>query len=746
MPANRIRIALLGLFASLSGTSAVHAQDPPPVTTVSEVRALTPEQAGRKLPVRLRGVVTVLSGWRSSFFFQDATAGISVDRTTDSPQLAAGQEVEISGVTDAGLFAPVILASDVKILGQSELPRTRLFDFSELAGGQLDSQWIGVRGIVRSAAAKPSWGRSVLFLTIDIGRGNLITARVHDFPTAGSENLVDAEVFLRGVCATAFNDKRQFVGLRLFVQNLTDLHIEKPAPPQPFSGPTTPISRLLQFSSQERATAIRQVKVRGTLIYQDVGHNLYIQSGPDGVFAHSEQTTTLPIGSELEVLGYPAAGSYSPVLDDALFRTTGNNMPIAPKSMRASDAIIVKDGFSSAPYDATLVQVRGRLLEHLASNDEDVLLLRDGQSILTVRLRNIQQGTRFSSPEGTLLGVTGVCNAKLDEYHEPQSFEILPRSSADIVVLEKASWWTRAHLAWTIALLSLLAITALGCMTIAHREQWTRQIEKSNVELTKEILAREQVQQELQRKTDELSLSNKELEQFAFVASHDLQEPLRMVANYIQLLGRRYKDKLDSDANDFINFAVEGAERMQALIRDLLIFSGIHSKKRPPTIVALSEILRLVVHNLSSAVAESGAKIEIDFLPEVLGDPSLLAQLFQNLLANAIKYRGECPPLIHVAVESQTGEWLLHIIDNGIGFESHEAERIFLIFQRLHTRQEYSGTGIGLALCKRIVEHSGGRIWATSTPGKGSIFHIALPRVPLNFNAERDLILQSNPS
>jgi signal transduction histidine kinase len=746
MSANRILIVLLGLFGSLNGILVSHAQETSTITTVNKVRALTPEQAGHKLPVRIHGVVTVLSGWKSSFFFQDSTAGISVDRTTDSAQLEAGQEVEISGVTGAGLFAPIILASDVKVLGKGEFPRTRLFDFSELAGGQQDSQWIGVRGVVRSATVRPSWGRSALFLTIDIGRGNLITARVHDFPGSGFENLVAAGVYLRGVCATEFNDKRQFVGLRLFVQNLADLHIEEPAPAQPFNGPTTPPSRLLQFSNHEGVTGIRRVKVRGTLIYQDVGHGLYIQSGPDGVFAHSKQTTTVPIGSELEVLGYPAVGSYSPVLDDAVFRSTGNNIPIASKPMRASDAIVVRDGFSSAPYDATLVQVRGRLIEHLVSSDEDVLLLRDGDSILTVRLRNRQEGTRFSPPEGTLLGVTGVCNARLDENHEPRSFEILPRSPADVVVLEKVSWWTRTHLIWTIALLGLLATTVVGCMTIVHREQWSRQMEKSNVQLTKEILAREQTQQELQRKTDELSLSNKDLDQFAFAASHDLQEPLRMIASYVQLLGSRYKDKLDSDANDFINFAVDGAERMQVLIRDLLAFSGINSKKRPLTIIKLNEILDMAVRNLSLAIAESGAKIEIDPLPEVLGDPSLLTQLFQNLLGNAIKYRGECPLLIHVALEPQMGEWLVHVIDNGIGFESRDAERIFLIFQRLHTRQEYSGTGIGLALCKRIVEHSGGRIWATSTPRKGSSFHVAFPRVPSEICLEDDLVLHTIPS
>jgi PAS domain S-box-containing protein len=515
MATNRIRALLLGLITGLTGASIAHAQDIVELTTVRQVRALTPVQAGRRLPVRIRGVVTVLSGWKSSFFFQDATAGISVDRTNDTPPLIAGLEVEIHGVTGAGLFAPIVLASDVKVLGKGTFPAAPTFDFSELASGRQDSQWIGVHGTVRSANVKQAWGRSVLFLTMDVGRGNLITVRVHDFPASGAEYLVAAQVSVRGVCGTVFNDKRQLVGLRMFVQNLTHVHIETPAPGDPFNGRASPLTSPLQFSNWEGAGAIPRVKVRGTLIYQDVGRGLYLQSGNDGLFVRSEQITKVPLGADLEVVGYPAAGSYSPSLVDAVFRTTGTTSTVPAKSIPASDALVVKDGFLSAPYDSMLVQVSGRLIEHLPGNDEDVLLLQNGGGILTVRLRNLQEGPNFSSLPGSLLRITGVGVAEVDEYHEIQSFEILARSPADIVMLEKASWWTRTHLIWAVALLGFLAIATLGCLVIVHREQRTIQIENTNVELKHEILAREHAQEELQCKTDELARSKTQLEQFA---------------------------------------------------------------------------------------------------------------------------------------------------------------------------------------------------------------------------------------
>jgi signal transduction histidine kinase len=228
--------------------------------------------------------------------------------------------------------------------------------------------------------------------------------------------------------------------------------------------------------------------------------------------------------------------------------------------------------------------------------------------------------------------------------------------------------------------------------------------------------------------TKDLERSNADLQQFAYVASHDLQEPLRTVASYCQLLQRRYQGKLDQDADEFISFAVEGASRMQQLINDLLQYSRVGTHGKPLTEIDGAKAASAALENLKIAIEEAGAAVTCDRLPVVVGDAIQLTQLFQNLVGNAIKFRGDRPIAVHVGIAEAGADWLFSVKDNGIGFDPKYAERIFVIFQRLHTRNEYPGTGMGLAICKKIVERHGGRIWAQSEPGIGSTFNFTLPK------------------
>ena len=226
---------------------------------------------------------------------------------------------------------------------------------------------------------------------------------------------------------------------------------------------------------------------------------------------------------------------------------------------------------------------------------------------------------------------------------------------------------------------------------------------------------------------EELRASNERLEQFAYAASHDLQEPLRMVSSYLQLLERRYADELDEDAEEFIGFAVDGAERMRGMIDGLLEYSRIETEGDPFEPTDLDAVLEDVREDLRLSIAEQDTEVTAGSLPTVEGDPSQLRQVFQNLLENAIEYSGDGPPRVHVTAEREDDRWLVSVSDDGIGIDPDDAERIFEVFQRLHTQDESLGTGIGLALCERIVERHGGEIWVDSEPGEGSTFSFTLP-------------------
>ena len=244
----------------------------------------------------------------------------------------------------------------------------------------------------------------------------------------------------------------------------------------------------------------------------------------------------------------------------------------------------------------------------------------------------------------------------------------------------------------------------------------------------RDISVRQKAEKHLVKTVGELKRSNDELQQFAYVSSHDLQEPLRMVSSYTQLLAKRYKGRLDSDADEFIAFAVDGCNRMQGLIQDLLTYSRAGTNGKELHEISGEDALRVALTNLRPTIEQSGAVVTHDSLPAVTTDAPQLTQVFQNLIGNAIKYRGHEVPQVHVSATNNGGdEWIFSVRDNGLGIDPQYFERIFIIFQRLHGREEFEGTGIGLAICKKILERLGGRIWVESQPEKGSTFYFALP-------------------
>ena len=255
----------------------------------------------------------------------------------------------------------------------------------------------------------------------------------------------------------------------------------------------------------------------------------------------------------------------------------------------------------------------------------------------------------------------------------------------------------------------------------------------SGVAFILDITERKKVEQKLKATLEDLQRSNTELEEFAYVASHDLQEPLRMVASFTQLLQKRYQDKLDDEANEFITFAVDGATRMQSLINDLLTYSRVGIKGASFSPTDMNVILEDVLTNIQQTTLEADAKITTDPLPVIIADKSQMAQILQNLISNAIKFRGKSSINIHVSGENQPDEWIFSVKDNGIGIDPKYFERIFIIFQRLHKRDEYEGTGIGLAVSKKIIQRHRGKIWVESELGKGSTFYFSIPKKKIRY-------------
>ncbi len=311
---------------------------------------------------------------------------------------------------------------------------------------------------------------------------------------------------------------------------------------------------------------------------------------------------------------------------------------------------------------------------------------------------------------------------KLPNWNGMESVEILRREGLDIPVMVVSG--------------SLGELTAVECIKRGAADYVLKDDLARLPESVRRAMREKQLREENKHGHDELARSNRDLEQFAYVASHDLQEPLRMVATYTQLLAERYQGKLDADADKYIHYAVDGALRMQVLVRDLLAFSRVGRQGTEMAKIDCNAVMETVLRNLQTAIHESGAQVICDELPAVTGDGSQLLQLWQNLIANAIKFRGAAPPVIRIAAKKKDRDWMFSVADNGIGIAAEHAEVVFDIFKRLHTRSEYPGSGIGLSICKKIVEHHGGRIWVESEPGHGCTFNFTLPAQPLAGKSE----------
>jgi len=393
--------------------------------------------------------------------------------------------------------------------------------------------------------------------------------------------------------------------------------------------------------------------------------------------------------------------------------------------------IITGEDSYLAPYQRGLNEVREGIAatrKLTADNLERQHSLDALEPIIAERLRELQERIQVRRDAGLAAGAAAVREGAGKEYMDQVRATISAMKSAEEGLLARRSSELDTSSRKTRAVLVLGELLAVVFLAIAgliihaemrNRRQAEEEVRKLNADLERKVAERTA---ELAERAKDLERSNMELQQFAYVASHDLQEPLRTIASFTQLLAKRYADKLDDKAREFIAFAVDGSKRMQTLINDLLSFSRVGTQGRSLVPVPADAVLNAVLKNLKRGIEESRAIITRDPLPVVLADELQLSQLLQNLIGNAIKFRREDTVKVHIAADRSATGWNISVRDNGIGVAPEHSERIFVIFQRLHTKTQYPGTGIGLAICKKIAERHGGRIWLEPTPGGGSTF------------------------
>lgn len=452
---SRLIVVAVWLLALVGIQSVRAAQtEEPKITTAAQLRRLSPAEAGRYFPVKLRGVVTFFDEGLFYRFIQDETAGIYFRGLTNGPNLEPGQLVELEGFAGPGEYAPIVEARQVRVVGRGSLPAAKPSTFEELSTGQEDSQFVEVVGIVRSV--EPAEWSPFFRLEVATGGGRLTTF-VRDLPVQNPDELVDSTVKMRGVCSTVFNRQRQLFAIRLMVPRAEDLTIEKAAPSERFAMPAQNIGSLLQFAPQ--GSYGHRVKVAGTVIYHQPGTALYVQNGPVGLFAESRQKTPLQVGDEVEVLGFPSQGQYTPFLQDALFQKSGSGTAPQPEAITCDEAL-------KGTHDCRLVRIEAKLLNRAQHSREQFLVLDSGNFIFHAYNEQHAGADPFAKIEnGSRVAVTGVCliepgNWRAGEDWRAKSFRLLLRSPADVVVLAAPPWWTLQRLLWMVAVLCLIVLGA----------------------------------------------------------------------------------------------------------------------------------------------------------------------------------------------------------------------------------------------------------------------------------------------
>jgi signal transduction histidine kinase len=648
----------------------------PTLTQVAQIRRLSLPEAERHYPVKLRGVVLDYSSL-PTLFISDQTGGIYV-RATTNETLIQGQLVEIEGVSDAGRFAPMVIPSQLRVVGEGELPLPRDVSYQRIASGVEDSQWVRVNGVVRSTAMqilKQKLRCPVLIVaTEDGGRLKVLINDYHGEPV---QSLIDAEVEATGIAESIYNGKRQLINVRLLAPGIKFIKVNRAAPPDVLTAPPRPVDSLRQFSPEKPSA--HRVGVQGVVTLQQIGTCIFIRDETGSIRVETQQRESVSPGDHVEVLGFPAVYDYAPVLEDAVFRRLDAGPPPQPLELTAKEA-------RQADHDADLICVDAQLLDQFRTPDHLILVLQEGDILFRAQLPGAKvAGVKVRN--GARLQVTGVCIGQSESYGSPRAFQMLLRSPDDLLVLRQPSWWTPRRMGWALCILSG-ALLGVGIWVWTLKRQVGIQ-----TEAIRQKIEHEATHQERMRIAREF---------------HDSLEQ--------EIAGVRMQLELTAAT---IGNAPETAIASLRMARTMISHS--QTEARRSVWELRSQILenRTLPVALSAAVAgvENGVPIEVN----VSGQPrtlpmrveSNLLRIAQEAIANATKHAQPRHVSVHLAYEANGTR--LKICDDGCGFCVDDAP-------------DGQDGHFGLLGMRERADKIGGTLRVTSAPGTGTCVEIFVPQ------------------
>jgi signal transduction histidine kinase/CheY-like chemotaxis protein/uncharacterized protein YdeI (BOF family) len=696
------------------GRSADDARNAPVATlqTVGEIRALTPELAARKFPVRLRATVTYYDAPAYTLFVQDSTGGIYVS-VHGSPlqNVREGDLADVEGLTGAGDFAPIVANGHLTAVGRGSMPQPAGATPEELLAASPDSQWVEMEGVVRRTGTET--GHSTLEL---VSAGNHFRAHIPNLGDAS--RFLDARIVLRGVFGTVFNSRRQMIGMQIFVPSPEFVTVTEPPIPVKSLARMT-VENTLQYAPRQKHG--HRVRLEGVVTLRLDENTVFLQDTTGAIKLQGIGIPQLVPGDVATAIGYPARGNSGPSLEDATVSKLGHTQEFAPVRATAQD---MADG----RFEAQLVETDGVLLDQVTDPVQQTLFVQSAGMILEAHLRTSPLD-RLRVERGAILRLNGLCvlDGGVAQFGIPKSFVLFLRSPRDVSVLKAGPWWTGEsglRVVLVAAVISLLAL--MWVMALRHKVHSQTAVIRHKLEL--EGTLKESAQ-----------AANRAKSEFLANMSHEIRTPMNGILGFAKLA---LEKAVDCEQREFLLTATQSANCLLRIINDILDFSKIEAKRLTlaPLDFHLPDTVRDAVKLFAPEARQKGLALDCeidDDVPQwVRADSDRLRQVLVNLLGNAMKFTHSGSIVCRVATDSQDpdGSAVLRfaVEDTGIGIREERQERIFDAFTQADgsVTRKYGGTGLGLAICSKIVELAGGTISVRSTPGVGSSFDFTFPVQP----------------